>query len=410
MCALYIKTLAAYTGNRRVSPRAHTQPHTHAHTHTRRFRYAVNLLRRGNDVLMHDADVFFRPGGLLTTLRLARAQQSSARPVDFLLQPNGRRRESYDDLNWGVAFISSTRRAASVLECMLDTWTHSAFRGHKRSWYHARSQPRINHILEAAIANAATPAAEPTVCTFPQGLFADWGRERDAVATPLGYEGAKAGTVVHFTAHGSTARKLQCAKAEALLSDTPSNAHRRIVFAPPRSATPTEQAQALAAAVHLAVAVDATVSLPPASLPSNGGDGAGRRVPLCRLLDIASLPLHITAATLPAATLLSICAREERGASDLARDGAAAGTTCVSFDSLLRRFASAVPPITALPRCDPWDQRVVNNHACTAALGVPDEKPRVARRRRLGSSAPQRQNSSRSRISQSLSRVWCWCL
>jgi hypothetical protein len=526
-----------------------------------RFKFALALLRRGNEVLMHDADVFFSVPGMLATLRFAAAERDRAAAAagashisastsgrgstaahgsgatapqapelgaHFVLQPNGERREAFDDLNWGFVWMRAAPVTAQLLKCALDTWNHRAFRGPPlpaRSWYHARSQPRLNHILEAAISSARTPAAEPRACMLPRGLFYVWGaRDRPwSLGTSPGEERA----VVHFTGFETPQRKLFCAKAEGLLlpasahsppeREAPATHRQRarastpppsvarapppilqstpppvLSYSPPVGATVEAQGRALAAAYALAARLHAMVGLPPAALmlrtsiarhetpdhiapyssrsatadparheehssaePANAeqanpepastehahaahssAEHAGTEpstpefVPLCRLIDVETLPMEQTVAPplLPdgspacgnGAKLLDVAALAGQGAvysrtsptafahaaawgaaaafagnvsrvvTSLAaapgaqggagagkggagQGGAGQGVTgatlwCVDFDSLLG-YANASGErdgVRPLYTCDPWHPAVTSRHACAA--------------------------------------------
>lgn len=468
-----------------------------------RFKYALTLLRRGHEVLMHDADVFFSPAGMRATLRVAAAERSSAGGgspaprasrglgAHFVLQPNGRRREAFDDLNWGFVWISASRAAENVLQCALDTWNHLAFRGPPlpaRSWYYVRSQPRLNHILEAAIASAPWPAAEPRACTLPRRLFFRWGSKDRPML--LGMSVGEEQSVVHFTGFETPQRKLLCAKTEGLLLPAPETAQlapardgsapspviRRVLsYSPPLGAPAAAQGRALAAAYALAETLDAEVGLPPAALMVRGAAAnaehgvnttraerenaskaepatAGHRgaapaapgtteyapgtteyVPLCRLVDVESLPMQRSVASPLAPDGRPACSHGARtvAASDLAgRDAVhssasaiyssaspgmawhgAAGVAlpreasqgvvgvavwCVDFGSLLH-YANATGGHAGIPplfTCDhPWHPSVTSSHSCiaskysreTGATSAPgDSRPAEATRAHRG--------------------------
>jgi len=119
-------------------------------------------------VLMHDADVSFDDlHAFVCFLR----HQSTRR--DLIVQPNGpRRKEAYEDLNFGLAWLSPSTRTRNLLDCALATWDHSAFEHQPPEAvaggsYYERSQPRLNHLLESSLVAAVAP---PRVCTLPTGL------------------------------------------------------------------------------------------------------------------------------------------------------------------------------------------------------------------------------------------------
>ena len=381
-----------------------------------RFRYALALLHRGSDVLMHDADVFYSKRGLDETLRIVHATRfSSRRPtgtvgrgpvdqsssnLDFVIQPNGKRREAYDDLNWGFVFVGSTPRAIAILQCALDTWTNPAFRGPlppRASWHRVRSQPWLNHILEAAVsaARAARRMSQAHLSVFPKALFSRSGRD----------------TVVHFTGYGTSHWKLLCAMADGYLpplagsggvagngsvgqreggtvlegGTIPDGKRKTIVYLPPLSAKSEQQATALAAAYHLASATGASVALPPATHQSRDGAGPSY-IPLCLLIDVGTFPIEQSVAPPKDATGERLCAGAAgaslRDATELLQETSPGVVWCVSFESLLRyhldqtRAASwwrwpwaspsPGPRMMRPPRtCEPWSKAVQSNHACT---------------------------------------------
>ena len=207
-------------------------------------------------------------------------------------------------------------------------------------------------------------------CTFAPGLFFSWERKgRPAVVGLAGEKKLGSVAIAHFTGFGSRARKLQCAKAEALLPPPPGQ-RPTLVYRTPLSATPAQQAQALGAAARLGAKVGAALALPLAvAQPRKGGEP--RPVPLCRLLDVEPIPLGATVAPPGELSLAESCelSGTPRDALELARAAPLAGTACVSFASLLRYFAAAAPPIHALYTCDPWSPALAGNHACVPPYG-----------------------------------------
>ena len=109
----------------------------------KRFIYARRLLDGGQSVLMHDADAFFRPGGLRDLLGYLGVLGAT----DFAVSDNGARDEVFDDLNWGLVWMAANQRTISMLECLLGMWDHYAFTA-KSGAFFRRSQPRINHLIE----------------------------------------------------------------------------------------------------------------------------------------------------------------------------------------------------------------------------------------------------------------------
>ena len=120
-------------------------------------------------ILMHDADALMGGGGLAP---LASFVQSVA--ADFAVQSNMRRPEAFDDLQWGFVWLSGSAASRHALQCLLSVWEHPAFRRAKddpvvSGYWYSRSQPRINHLLEAAL--VASGGASPRTCLLPKSLL-----------------------------------------------------------------------------------------------------------------------------------------------------------------------------------------------------------------------------------------------
>ena len=80
-----------------------------------RFEYAQALLARNYSVLMLDGDVFLREAGMARLLGFLR---TGVVGYDFALMNNHPRREAYDDLNWGVAWMSPSETSKHLLSCL----------------------------------------------------------------------------------------------------------------------------------------------------------------------------------------------------------------------------------------------------------------------------------------------------
>ena len=252
-----------------------------------RFRGAVEILKEGRSVIMQDADAIFYPGGLRSVLKFissafvheTQASNSVATKPDFIVQNNGDRDKVFDDLNWGFSFMRSSDTTIHLLECLLQNWDHYAFvapsiKGDRRDTYFLRSQPRINHILELAIArgsnnlvtNWTIPNSQlgkvsrsPTVCTFPRKVLNTGVR--------------------HMTGFSDANYKLICARSEGLLK---SASDHYLAYDVPPEASPLEQRAALTAALDLAIPMGYKVALPWAY------DQHGKEVPFCMLFFFAN--------------------------------------------------------------------------------------------------------------------------
>ena len=250
-----------------------------------RFDFARRVLRRGlaTSLLMHDADVFFRPGGLVAMTRVISALPPT---IDFAVSDNGpRRNESFDDLNWGVAWVSGSNASLSVLDCVLAEWTHPSFerpssRTPNPALYFQRSQPRINHILEAAIvassnhfrgttskaSNNAMQTQAPRVCTFER-------RQQDEALR-------------HMTGMSGAHAKLVCARAENVSRLPPDHRSRCVLsYSTPLNASARAQMAALKTALQLRNERHCTLALPAAM-------HRGKRIGFCKLFDPGSVPLE----------------------------------------------------------------------------------------------------------------------
>ena len=88
--------------------------------------------------------------------------------TDIAILHNPGKRTAFDDLNWGLVWMSSTAPTIALLECTLSSWEHKAFAQHRDdpplwegSMWYDRSQPRINHLIESSFA-AARGAGQAT--------------------------------------------------------------------------------------------------------------------------------------------------------------------------------------------------------------------------------------------------------
>lgn len=322
-----------------------------------RFLYAKQLMERGQAVLMHDADVIFRPRGLA----IFKAWASRPPSIDFAVQDNGRRRETYDDLNWGFTWMSGSRTSISLIGCLLDVWMHGAFNppmyGQRASKaYYARSQPRVNHIVESAIEFARSPSAAPRVCTFPTEFL-----DR---------------TMVHFSGYINPNHKIFCARARGVLDDTTQALRHQLVYRVPYNATIQQQTRALATALNLAKSLQMGVSIPYAAFNN-------KIVPFCHLYDVMRLPkrrlLTYSVAYGNKPIIRGACANGEVEASpaalhrvlqNLPRDQTTPSSKtwhCLNFDSLLRLADADKAMLSGVARvktCNPNIACVHSAHGC----------------------------------------------
>ena len=141
-----------------------------------RFQIARRLLPRFHGgVLMHDADVAFDSlEPFHTYLRWARRKG-----LDLIVQPNGpRRREAFEDLNFGLTWFASNAFVTSLLSCLLDSWEHPALIDTHLDppdlggSYRERSQPRLTHLLEDVQLRAPHRhgTGSPRLCALPREM------------------------------------------------------------------------------------------------------------------------------------------------------------------------------------------------------------------------------------------------
>jgi hypothetical protein len=143
-----------------------------------RFELAIALLKHPSRpmLLMHDADAAFTEVQPLESLQIyLRKLADGATPTDVAVLSNGDRREAFEALNWGFIWLSGSAACVEILECTLSSWDHSAFAPRaddpiSGGEYYSRSQPRINHVLEAAI--IASGGGSPRPCILPRALVA----------------------------------------------------------------------------------------------------------------------------------------------------------------------------------------------------------------------------------------------
>ena len=332
-----------------------------------RFSYARQLLMRGRSVLMHDADVFIYRGGLTNVWQWIK-ERHRASPIDFAVQNNRARPEAFDDLNWGFVWMSGSTFSTRLLGCTLDAWMHHAFLpppNSPRSGYHMRSQPRINHIVEAATAAAPTVTEMPRVCMFSADLVKN--------------------NLRHLSGFVSAKHKLMCARAEGVLDDPDENLRGRLLFSTRQTATVDEQNRALAAAIFIGESLQLGVAIP------HSAAFLGKLYPFCLVFQAYLLPRHrmtrsvlvkarrsqlcasagytnVSALLAPVATVASLRRRDRLLPGGL--KSADLPVTCVRFDELVQAY-SRLPPVenhTWLGACDPRDKRVHSAHACHGAL------------------------------------------
>lgn len=307
------------------------------HSVKQRFDGALRLLSQGLNVLMHDADVLFREGGLRTSLQYWSQYHENH---DFMVQDNGFRKVNYDGLNWGFVFMRSSSSSISLLRCTLDRWDDAAFGCGKKNCegYYLRSQPRINHILELALQSTNSLR----VCKLP-------------ALSNLG--------AVHMTGYPTVAAKLACAKAAGYLFD-PSNT--RLAYDVPSAANVSSQREALQIAVLLADMNKAKLEIPKAFV-------SGEEQDFCRLFDVSRISSTLSPSSGACANVTDHITPE----ASLMRWPRHAKRICLSFHELLLYTSdtsgmgrSESPNV---PVCDPKNEIYDKIHCCERKDGSDEE-------------------------------------
>ena len=230
-----------------------------------RFEYAQALLARNYSVLMLDADVFLHEAGMAKLLSFLR---TSMVEYDFALANNHPRREAYDDLNWGVAWMSPSETSKHLLSCLLGEWDHHAFRDPRTGSYGLRSQPRVNHLIESSLMRGGGASRALRVCTLPNELTKR--------------------TLKHMTGYPTVEHKLTCARTMGLHQVTGSawtrKPQRQLWYRVPDHASPSHQRNAIIIAARLARDLNRTLVLP-------GAVFRGKPVGFCKLFDFVGMHL-----------------------------------------------------------------------------------------------------------------------
>lgn len=313
-----------------------------------RFAYALMLLERNHSVLMLDADVFLRTGGMAKLLDFI---QHGVGGHDFALMSNNERKEAYDDLNWGVAWMRPSRTSKHLLRCLLGEWDHHAFSDPRTGSYGRRSQPRVNHLIESSLMRGGGSSAAPRACTFPEKL-------------------AKR-ALKHMTGYPSVKHKLACARVMGLHQPARKSWGRpQLRYRVPIDASSWHQRNALLAAAQLARSTNRTLVLPRAVFQ-------GKTVGFCELFDIAAMNLTCTDCFLSKTEAISSGGKCHVSIAAFPANWAAGGTAmmklqstpvvCLPFESLAVQTAPPQPAYI----CDPRRKAVRRHHVCSTTLVAP---------------------------------------
>jgi len=230
-----------------------------------RFLAAMTLLKRGYDVIMHDADAILSLNSIIMLSDKVMSVRASNPNIQLIVQDNGPRKANFDSVNWGFAWIRSSDRNFHTFSCLLQRWDDPAFGCLNMDGcneYYLRSQPRINHILELSIASGMGP----DLCLIT-----------DAHVKALG--------VHHMTGYNSALMKITCAKAQGALADL-TRAESTLSYNVPKNSTPSGQRHALQVSLFLARRLHRKVQIPESYFDA-------KPVDFCLLFDLYQEPgLH----------------------------------------------------------------------------------------------------------------------
>ena len=318
-----------------------------------RFEYAQALLARNYSVLMLDADVFLREAGMARLLGFLR---TGVVGYDFALMNNHPRPEAYDDLNWGVAWMSPSETSKHLLSCLLGAWDHHAFSDPRTGSYGLRSQPRVNHLIESSLMRGGGASRAPRVCMLPDELT-----ER---------------ALMHMTGYPTVEHKITCARTMGLHQVTGSawtrSPQRQLWYRVPEDASPQQQRDALIAAARLASELNRTLVLP-------GALFRGRPVAFCALFDFVGMRLGSFFTQAEAATagalfgageciVPAVAPLENKTYSGVARAMSAWDSkpyVCVPFETLAQLAFKLHLPEWAFV-CNPTSEAVRSTHSCSS--------------------------------------------
>ena len=323
--------------------------HTNRVTSVRkRFEGALSLLDEGYSVFMHDADVLFRPSGLMNLTKYASWVMNNQRlkKFTFLIQDNGARDTAFDGLNWGFVWMTNTPSAKGILRCTLERWNDPAFgcvsKGPCNDYY-LRSQPRISHILELAISSERDVSAcmLPEISTF---------------------------NAVHLTGYPSVASKLTCAKALGILRER--QAVPTVAYVVPPEADIFAQKQVLQVALYLADSFGAKVEIPATFYKS-------QPIEFCDIFDVKGIAERVTS-TSTASCSKYLHTIDAQTVLELSELKAHQHRVCVDFRDL-RNAGSEVSLLAQrafiVPVCDPSNPVYKATHSCIRENGTDEIIP-----------------------------------
>lgn len=292
-----------------------------------RFNGTMDILKSGHSVLMHDADVFFTVNSLRAVLDYIDLLQSSPHhSPDWVIQHNGRRTTAFDELNLGFSWMKSGGPVENILECSLDLWDFPVFHQRKGETqdqgYYARSQPRVNHIIEQAMGSMEVP---PKICLFNKTLL------------------DTSGSFKHMTGYATVASKITCAREQGYLYD---EKQKMIAYSVPKTASVDDQFNALLAALYIAENKNIKLAVPSAFYEKS-------QVSFCLLFTVGRIPANLFATPL---------------SKEMCSDGFNNITTveCLDFSKLIKSKNRYVEKsaMEKIKTCDPHSPSLRATHSC----------------------------------------------
>jgi len=308
-----------------------------------RFLAAAELLERGYDILMHDADAIVSPKSITKMLQYVALVKKRKPDIRLMVQDGGKRKVNFDQVNWGFAWLKSSNQNIDILHCSLQKWNDPAFGcADERKCdtsYHYRSQPRVNHILERTIQSGF----DLGICLIGHNVLHFLG-------------------VNHMSGYTNALMKKTCAKGRGALSEL-TDIERTIVYEVPADALPHEQRTALQGALALAAELNRKVQIPSSFY-------RGERVDVCLLFDLQHPKLHGLLVT----RLSTGCGGETLPITSLQDVHSSKNQhLCVEYKALTQ-VRSTSADHSRIPLCNPRNEKYAGLHMCQRP-DMTDEKP-----------------------------------
>ena len=207
---------------------------------------------------------------------------------------------------------------------MTATRDHRSFSGRRSENYFRRSQPRVNHIVEANLESTLNER-RLRLCKLPPPLAT--GSHR---------------AFVHMSRYRNAHQKVMCAVADGHLTTHLAHdlePHRVLAYAVPKGASAGQQHKAFRGAMALAVQGGRAVSFPL----------TWKKLGFCEMFDAASLLPNISAVSPVACDAASTVAASGEAELERATRAHAPPRLCLSFEALVEVVDRQ--PVPALARC-----------------------------------------------------------